>query len=152
MSIENFMRFRDHLEGIDHIEIIKESPTWGDHWDTGLHVQLDNGFIISIQYGPGTYSSHHGWLLQNYIDDPSWKLHIAWEDALDFSSSKTAEVAVWDGHFNYDIHGLLISGMDPSGYQTPQQVIDIITYLTSIQPPANTRSTAHHPQQPGDNS
>lgn len=48
----------------------------------GVHLKLDNGWTISVQWGPGTYSSNHG--------DMSFD---AWKRPA--KDSLTAEIAAW---------------------------------------------------------
>jgi hypothetical protein len=95
-----------------------------------------NGYTISIQWKPSTYSQHHDFnqtkniLMSKWFDQPSTKKHLdeGW-------ASNTAEVAVWDSNDKwYNPHTLKLDDPqgDVAGWQSTDDVATIISKVQSI--------------------
>lgn len=78
----------------------------------GFQVQFDNGYTVSVQFGPSNYCD-------NYDMD--------WKDVGDFVESANAEIAIIkpdNGGFE-----LLIDD-DVAGHVTPDQIAKIMQYVS----------------------
>jgi hypothetical protein len=85
--------------------------------NSGFRVAFDNGFIASVQWGSGTYSSNRG---SDYDKTPV--------------ESQTAEVAIMDaeGKF-YDRDGRVAGLADQViGYMTPEEVASFIYNVSQL--------------------
>lgn len=80
----------------------------------GFHLKFENGWAISVQWGPGNYCSRrwHG-----PHNRPMWN-EEDWE-------STTAEVAIWHTASERDYLS------DPEGWLTPTEVAEWITKVAS---------------------
>jgi len=92
----------------------------------GYYVHLPNGFVVSIQFWPGTYSTpHNTWLA--LLKHPNWETILPQRD---WSVDAThAEVAVWQGSggCGWTIEGeRLERGLDPASDLTPEEVREVI--------------------------
>lgn len=79
----------------------------------GFHITFDNGFTVSVQFGPGNYSDNY---------DANW-------DTLGQpQSSRTAETAVFspDGEF------VAYRGQDVQGHMTAEQVLDLMNQVSQL--------------------
>lgn len=89
----------------------------------GYHCYFPNGFVMSVQFGFGTYSSNHDWgmgsggtslvdVFQGKASFPDWR-----------ETAETAEIAGW-WYDNEDIEHWITweDGDQVLGYQTPEQV------------------------------
>jgi hypothetical protein len=80
----------------------------------GFHITFTNGYTVSVQFGPGTYSDNHG---------ADFKLYRNPE----FMTSNTVECAVWAGD------GAMIKrpsfGGDTVGsYMTPEDMLKLMNW------------------------
>lgn len=85
--------------------------------NSGFRIAFDNGFIASVQWGPGTYSSNQG---SDYGGNSL--------------ESKTAEVAIMDeeGRF-YDQDGrVAVLVNQVIGYRTPEEVASFIYNVSQL--------------------
>jgi|SRR5215831_9069378 len=75
---------------------------------------FENGYTVSIQFGPGTYSDNHDKLRD-------WQKHMK-----ENLHSSNAEVGIWDkdGEWNHPDDW----GDDVIGYQTPEQVFELMKW------------------------
>lgn len=86
-----------------------------NHCGTGFIIQFNNGYAVSIQFGPGTYSDNHG------VDDSDWP-HLG------RISSSVAEAAIVDPECNivqYEYDKI-------QRYQSPEDVLKILNYAASL--------------------
>lgn len=95
----------------------------------GFHVVFENGWTVSVQFGPGNYCENR-------------ELDIGYEDALAGErGSATAETAVWgpDG-------GMIDMGDGDTvqGWQTPAQVLALLQFASQggVVPPVATPQEA----------
>lgn len=87
---------------------------WGA---SGFQITFENGWTVSVQFGPGTYSSNH----DAVNDSDRWEMREKKWDA------HTAEVAAWDKNGDwYDF-----DGDNVAGYKTPEQVIAFLVMVAS---------------------
>ena len=97
------------------------------HHNSGVHITFDNGYTVSIQWGPCTYSQKYK------VDDiqaPSTPHALAtgW-------SSNTAEVAVMkleEGKDTVWYNPITLELGDPEGWMTPEQVLDVLQRVQQI--------------------
>lgn len=85
--------------------------------NSGFRIAFDNGFVASVQWGPGTYSSNH-----------------ASDHGKTSVESKTAEVAIMDaeGRF-YDQDGrVAVLSEQVIGYRTPEEVASFIYNVSQL--------------------
>lgn len=82
------------------------------HDNKGFHIQFENGYTVSIQMGKANYCDNRyaGWL-DGKIKTPT--------------ESNTAEVYYWDEDGNSPEE-------NPKGYQSPEQVLQILNKVASI--------------------
>jgi hypothetical protein len=83
----------------------------------GIHITFDNGYTLSVQFGPGNYCDHYD-------------RRIGADDAAcGKEGSSTAETAYWS-----DDGGLINEGDGDTvqGYQTIDQVIDRINRVRAL--------------------
>ncbi len=87
----------------------------------GFHVTFENGWTVSVQFGPGNYC-------ENY------DRHIGGDEKESGErGSGTAETAVWPLDGNLVDRG---DGDTVQGHQSPAQVLELLTWASS-QPAAN---------------
>lgn len=77
----------------------------------GFQMTFANGCTVSVQFGPGNYSDHHG-----NVD------YYAPRNAVGVWESETAEVAAWDSQGRWHDFGNDIA----LGYVSPDAVVDFI--------------------------
>jgi hypothetical protein len=80
----------------------------------GFHITFANGWTVSVQWGPGTYSDNYDKILEFVKGDYPEK---GWE-------SQTAEVWAWKGE-EQEGH--------PEGYLTPEQVTAYMKMISEKQ-------------------
>ena len=86
----------------------------------GFHVTFENGYTVSVQFGPGNYCQHHGrgvfasdWFAENY--------------ACGKEGSADAEVAVWASDGNL-IQRPDFDGDTVQGYVSPEYVLKLMNW------------------------
>jgi hypothetical protein len=87
----------------------------------GFHLTFDNGWTVSVQFGPGNYSDNHHADF-DYLQEkrPPW-------------SSTTAEVAAFKGDtWLGDDDKPMESGTNVRGWQTPAQVLDLLNKMAKL--------------------
>lgn len=90
----------------------------------GFYITLKNGYTVSVQFGYGNYCDHH----HNYSRiDESFLDHGKRLGAL---GSSTAEIAIIKPNGEF----YPICGNDVSGYQTPEDLIEIINMASNLNP------------------
>jgi hypothetical protein len=86
----------------------------------GIQIKLANGIILSVQWGPGNYSSHHG----------SVDFHAP--QKADFWESETAEIALWKGERG-GVGEMIRIGYDTvQGYVSADNVVKILAVLQEL--------------------
>jgi len=102
------------------------------HYNSGVHITFDNGYTVSIQWGPSTYSQHHNLDSLSYekLEAPSTPSALAngW-------SSNTAEVAVMKLEEDKDTiwyNPITLELGDPEGWMTTEQVVDVLQRVEQI--------------------
>ena len=106
------------------------------HGNSGVQMTFANGYTISIQWKPSSYSQHHDFnqtkniLMSKWWKQPSTKKHLeeGW-------SSDSAEVAVGDANNKwYHPHTLKLDDPqgDVAGWQSTDDVATIISKVQSI--------------------
>ena len=80
----------------------------------GFHVTFTNGYTVSVQFGPGTYSDNY---------DANFDLYRNPEPL----TSKTVECAVWakDGEM---ISHKMFDGNTVGGYMTPEEMLELMNW------------------------
>ena len=79
---------------------------------SGFHITFENGWTVSVQFGPGNYCQHRD-------------RHIGDENATcGKEGSQTAEVAYWPS--GGDLQRVKADSEIVSGYQTPKQVLALL--------------------------
>lgn len=85
---------------------------------SGFHITFDNGYTVSVQFGPATYSSNYDAPINSESDDNCGK-----------NGSRTAEVAVWGKD------GKMIErdgwGDTVKGYVTAADVLELLNWAAS---------------------
>lgn len=81
----------------------------------GFHITFDNGYTVSVQFGPGNYSDNYDLSIMDYIGKP-------------VPPSFTAETALIspDGKF------VSYKGDDVQGRQTAEDVLELLNYATGL--------------------
>lgn len=89
----------------------------------GVHIRFQNGYSISIQWGPG-----------NYCENYSFECDRAAIVRAGEKGSATAEIAVMDPFGNFCGQQLgLFSGDDVEGWATPERVAEVIAHLVALE-------------------
>lgn len=83
----------------------------------GIHITFENGHTVSIQFGGGNYCSNYDIEIGSGRDERS------------IPASGTAEVAAWDRSGKWVKLG---DGDDVVGYQTPAEVLAILTRIAAL--------------------
>lgn len=83
---------------------------------TGYQITFLNGYTISIQFGPGTYSSHYEDADMVQPGTRPW-------------TSELAEIAIWDEHNKwYSFSGTRTIGhKEVLGWQSPDEVAEWVS-------------------------
>jgi hypothetical protein len=92
----------------------------------GFRMTFKNGLTLSVQFGYGNYCDNHN--IENYDHNNYGKTPMKSDDA---------EIAIWmtdnmDWVTKY-FYGNRRQGDDVMGYQTPENVAEIITILNSFE-------------------
>lgn len=84
----------------------------------GFHIRFDNGYTVSVQFGPGNYGSNYDMSYFAFKEDKDRTLPHAY----------SAETAIMDplGNFVY------YKGDDVQGYQTAVDVLETLNYAASL--------------------
>lgn len=81
----------------------------------GFHVKFENGWTVSVQFGPG-----------NYCENKNSDCKLP--RAIDLWTSPDAEIAAWDAQGNWH-H---FESDDVEGQQTPAQVLAFMNKISSL--------------------
>jgi hypothetical protein len=89
----------------------------------GFHITFENGWTVSVQFGPGNYCDHYdGRIGQD-------------EERLASQGSRTAETAVWGPDGSMIDRG---GGDTVQGRQTPAEVLALLTWAAEQTTAART--------------
>jgi len=80
----------------------------------GFQITFDNGYTVSVQFGPGNYSSNYNLSMLDNMGKP-----------MTANSAETALMAA-DGSF------VQYKDSDVQGYQTPNDVLELLAYANSL--------------------
>lgn len=94
----------------------------------GYHIRLPNGWVASVQFGPGTYSDNHD-VIMLFNPPRDW----------DYTKTKTAEIAFF--HNNDSVLRSFEDGDAVKGYQTVQEVLKFIENLVNMPHPNDLERT-----------
>lgn len=102
----------------------------------GFHVSFDNGWTVSVQFGPYNYCS-----ARDMSESGAAQLiRTAYDmEAID-AASDTAEVAAWDANEEW----LQFEDDTVKGWQSPADVLALLQYVASL-PPSPDPPEAHTP-------
>jgi len=87
----------------------------------GFHIQFDNGYTVSVQFGPGNYCDHYD-------------RHIGRESEICGAEGSTqAEVAAWgrDGKF-INLETFRVDDGDVVGYKNAAEVLEILNKVAAL--------------------
>lgn len=84
---------------------------------SGFHIRFENGYTVSVQFGPGNYAG-------NYNRDYDEQIQAGSD------GSNTAECAVWE------LNGSLIphesfNGDTVGAHKTPEEVLELLNWAAS---------------------
>lgn len=85
----------------------------------GFHITFENGYNVSVQFGPANYCDHYN---RNIGID---------EEDCGKEGSGTAECAVWKGKSRDMIEHPLFSGNTVGGYMSPAQVLELLNWAST---------------------
>lgn len=91
----------------------------------GFHITFENGWTVSVQFGPTSYCEHYGNLEPIGADG---------REELSSKGSATAETAVW-GPGGDTLELPDCSGDKVQAYRTPAQVIELLNWAASQETP-----------------
>lgn len=80
----------------------------------GFQITLDNGYMVSVQFGPGNYGSNYSLNMLENMDKPQTAL--------------TAETALIDPEGNF----VQYKGDSVQGHQTVNDVLELLAYANSL--------------------
>jgi len=80
----------------------------------GFQITLDNGYMVSVQFGPGNYSSNYSLNMLANMDKPQTAL--------------TAETALIDPEGRF----VEYKGDSVQGHQTVNDVLELLAYANSL--------------------
>lgn len=83
----------------------------------GFHITFENGYTVSVQWGPGNYCDNHD--VRIYPEEPP---KLGWE-------SREAETAVWAE--DRDLITLPGDADSVQGYRTPAQVLELLNWAAA---------------------
>lgn len=84
----------------------------------GFHVVFENGYTVSVQFGPGNYCEHY----DRKIGEDS--------EACGKEGSSTAECAVWpEGGPMIEYKGW--DGSNVGGWKTPAEILELLNWAAS---------------------
>ena len=81
----------------------------------GFHITFDNGYTVSVQFGPGNYSDNYDLSIMDYIGKP-------------VPPSFTAETALIDPSGNF----VEYDGDQVQGRQTAEDVLKLMNYAAGL--------------------
>lgn len=91
--------------------------------DQGFHMTFENGYTISVQWGPGNYCDNH---MRPFDYDEDRNGHMRQRANM---QSNTAEVAAWDALGNY----VKLGDMDDvKGWLNADEVASLITIIKAM--------------------
>ena len=91
---------------------------------TGFHLKFENGWVLSVQCGPGMYCEHHNDALPAFTLAPTEPR--LWE-------SKDAEIAVWNS--GIEEHKMVDLGSDSvKGWVTVSDLAKVIGVVYELKP------------------
>lgn len=80
----------------------------------GFQVKFDNGYTVSVQFGPGNYGTNYNADFMTNMNKPQ--------------SADTAETALLDPDGNF----VAYKDGDVQGYQSPADVLALMKYAASL--------------------
>jgi hypothetical protein len=80
----------------------------------GFQITFPNGYTVSVQFGPGNYSSNYNLSMLDNMGKP-----------MTANSAETALIAA-DGSF------VAYKDDDVQGYQTPNDVLELLQYASKL--------------------
>lgn len=80
----------------------------------GFQVKFDNGYTVSVQFGPGNYGSNYSLSMLDNMGKPM--------------TAATAETALIDPDGNF----VAYKDGDVQGYQSPADVLALMNYAASL--------------------
>ena len=80
----------------------------------GFSITFDNGYTVSVQFGPGNYSSNYNLSMLDNMGKPM--------------TAALAETALLDPNGDF----VAYKDDDVQGYQTPQDVLELLNYAASL--------------------
>ena len=80
----------------------------------GFQITFDNGYTVSVQFGPGNYSSNYNLSMLDNMGKPM--------------TANSAETALLDPDGNF----VAYKDDDVQGYQTPNDVLELLAYANSL--------------------
>jgi len=94
----------------------------------GFHITFDNGWTISVQWGPGNYGDNR----MKSLEEENFA------EVLSSMESRTAEIMAWDAndvHWDFSVGsrvGLLGQGLLTKGWVKPDELIGYIQEISQI--------------------
>jgi hypothetical protein len=99
----------------------------------GFHLDLPNGYTVSVMFGYGNYCENHS--------NDDLRRAMVHDRDLEGVSSSTAEVAAWTTD-NYDAPWLRVEGFhdgdDVVGYLSVDRVLEFVNTVSSFASPVET--------------
>ncbi len=80
----------------------------------GFQIKFENGYTVSVQFGPGNYSSNYSLDFIANMNKPMTAL--------------TAETALIDPEGNFVVY----KDDDVQGHQTPNDVLELLAYASKL--------------------
>ena len=80
----------------------------------GFQIKFDNGYTVSVQFGPGNYGSNYDLSFLDNINKPM--------------TATTAETALLDPDGNF----VPYKDDDVQGYQSPADILALMNYAASL--------------------
>lgn len=86
----------------------------------GFHLSFENGWTVSVQFGPGNYCEHHGSIMA----------HGDWDKPknVDIWKSDNAEIAAW----NRNNEWFQFADNSVEGWQSANDVARFIGFISSL--------------------
>ena len=80
----------------------------------GFQIELENGYTVSVQFGPGNYGS-------NRMETYATAMNVP-------QTASLAETALMDPDGNF----VSYKGDDVQGYQSPSDVLELLIYASTL--------------------
>ena len=80
----------------------------------GFQITFNNGYTVSVQFGPGNYSSNYTLSMLDNMGKPM--------------TANSAETALVDPDGNF----VAYKDDDVQGYQTPNDVLELLAYASTL--------------------